>query len=360
MTIVFALTITALVLLVSGVATFVIALRRTQAETTGNRYYGRPVEERAALKRRIFRRGRRLAPIVGLLARLPDRLPTVEYAGLGAPFSGASPTSLAAAMQFVPDPGDVFVATQMKCGTTWMQQVVYETMLRGHGDFGDAGHGHLYATSPWLEATFGVSMQDAPRLGAERWRLIKTHMPADRLKYSPDARYVYVTRHPVACFESIVDFVRLLAGPLAPSREWLLDWYLSDRMWWRAWPENVESWWRLAQAHDNVLFVHYEDMLADLPRTVDRVAALLGVELAPSERDAVVRKSGFDYMKAHEEVFEMSPPSMLQGLSEGAFLKLGTLDRQNEASRPERARIMAFCRERLAGSTYPFERFYSG
>jgi hypothetical protein len=167
-----------------------------------------------------------------------------------------------------------------------------------------------------------------------------------------------VARHPVACFESIVDFVRLLGGPLAPPRAWLLDWFLSDRMWWQSWPENVESWWRLAQTRDNVLFVHYEEMLADLPRVVQQVAALLGVDLEPSELGEVVRKSGFDFMKAHEEVFEMSPPTLPQGLSEGAFLQRGTLDRQEAAAPSERARIMAFCRTRLAGSTYPFDRFY--
>jgi aryl sulfotransferase len=341
-----------------GVVAFVIAMRKTMAETAGNRYYGLPAAERGRLKQRIFQRGRRLAPVLRLLGKLPPRLPTATFEGVGAPAMASSPASLEAAMRFVPGSRDVVVATQMKCGTTWMQQVAYEVIMHGRGDFSDAGHGHLYATSPWLEATFGVPLRDAPRLGMEGWRLIKTHLPADRCRYSPDARYIYVTRHPAACFESIVDFVRLLAGPLAPRREWLLDWYLSDRMWWRSWPENVESWWRRAQHHPNILFVHYEEMLSDLPGVVRRVAALLGVELRQSDLEEVVRKSSFAYMKANEEVFEMSPPDLLQGLSQGAYLHSGSRDRQRQGTDVERARIMSFCQERLAGRSYPFALYY--
>jgi len=343
----------------AGLVAFAAALRRTAAETIGNRYYGLPAAERAAVKRRIFARAQRLRPVFWLLGRLPPRLDSLETDGLCTPRAACSPETLQAAARFVPDRLDVFVATQMKCGTTWMQQLVYEVMMRGHGDFGDAAHRHLYATSPWLETHSGVAMADAPRLGREGWRLIKTHLPGDRCPYSPDARYIYVTRHPVACFSSTVDFVRMLGGPLVPPRAWLLDWYLSDRMWWRSWPENVETWWRLAQAHANVLFVHYEEMLEDLPGVVDRVAALVGIALTDEERAEVVRKAGFDYMKTHEEVFEMSPPTLPQGLAEGDFLKSGQRSREREGSAAERARIMQFCRERLAGSTYPFERYYA-
>jgi len=94
----------------------------------------------------------------------------------------------------------------------------------------------------------------------------------------------------------------------------LLDWYLSERMWWRSWPDNVEGWWRSAAEHPNVLFVHYEQMFADLPGVVARVMRLLGIELTAAEQAEVVRKAGFDCLKEHEERFEMSPPTLLQEL----------------------------------------------
>ena len=105
-----------------------------------------------------------------------------------------------------------------------------------------------------------------------------------------------------------------------------------------------------------MLFVHFEEMRANLPATVDRVAAHLGVRLSPEEREAVVRKSEFDYMKAHEERFAMAPPSPFA--ETGDFMPSGRADRHADVMLPERARIIAFCRERLRGASYPVARFY--
>jgi hypothetical protein len=245
----------------------------------------------------------------------------------------------------------------MKCGTTWMQQVVYEILSRGRGNLGDDGHRHLYALSPWIEAKSSVALRDAPRIGESGARLIKTHMPTLLCPYGEAAKYVYVTRDPVACFASGVDFVRMLAGPLVPGVPRMLAWYCSDRMWWRSWPEHVEGWWRWAEERPNVLFVHYEEMLDDLPGVVDRVAGFLGVALAPAEREAVVRKSGFEYMKANEEVFEMAPPSFLTEPG-GSFFVSGRRERRSDVGPAERERILAFCRERLRAGRYPAARFY--
>jgi aryl sulfotransferase len=250
----------------------------------------------------------------------------------------------------------VFVVTQMKCGTTWMQQIVYEIAMRGRGNLGDDDGRHIYAVSPWIEASWAVSMEDAPRLGDRRLRLIKSHLPTKLLPIGGKGRYVYVTRHPVACFASCADFIGMLLGPLAPSRKALLDWFCSERMWWGPWPDHVEGWWQAARNHPNVLFLHFEEMRANLPATIDRVAAHLGVQLSPDERDAVVHKSEFEYMKAHEERFSMAPPSPFG--ETGDFLPSGRADRHADVLLPERARIIAFCRERLRGGSYPLARFY--
>jgi hypothetical protein len=351
-----------LVLVLIPVATFlffVAVMRSARMETAANRYYGQPFSRRQEIKNQMAARGRQLLPLFRLFALLPPSVPNVRFRGMDTPLTATDKSSMRRAAEYVPDSKDVFVATQMKCGTTWMQQLTYEVLMRGLGDFSDAGHGHLYATSPWIEATFGVPMGDAPRLGPEGIRLIKTHLPADRCPYSPHARYIYVTRHPVACFASTVDFFRLLGGVLCPPREWLLDWYLSDRMWWRSWPEHVDGWWRWAQQYPNVLFVHYETMLADLPGTISQVAAFLNVTLDAAQHAEVLRKSGFAFMKAHEERFEMAPPSLLSELATQSFMPGGTRDREREGVSEERQRILLFCRERLENGAYPLQRFYA-
>jgi len=328
-------------------------------QTDADAYYRRPSAEREVFRRELAVRSGWLARLGELTARVrpPRRLPGTRFRDVDGPPQCRGGFERAAAYR--PQAGDVFVATQMKCGTTWMQQVVYEVLSHGRGDLSDAGHRHLYALSPWIEASFSVRMDDAPRVGERKQRVIKTHLPVTLCPYGEEARYVYVTRHPVACFASCVDFVRMMAGPFTPDLPHLVDWFCSDRMWWRSWPEHVDGWWRWSVSRPNVLFVHYEEMLADLPAAVDRVAAFLDVSLDAAARAAVVEKSGFEYMRRHEERFEMSPPTPFSVRGEVSFLRSGSAERDRDVGPAERERILAFCRERLRGAAYPAERFYA-
>lgn len=327
-------------------------------ETEGLAYYGRTAAGRRAFKDELRARSGFVLAVLRVVLRVrPLRtFPSVVYEGVTGPPQCREGFPRAAAHR--PVAGDVFVVTQMKCGTTWMQQVVYEVLMRGRGDLGDDGHRHLYALSPWIEASTSVSLTDAPRIGPHGARVIKTHLPTRLCPFGPEARYVYVTRDPVACFASIVDFLEMMGGPLTPGRADLLDWYCSDRMWWRSWPEHVDGWWRWSCERPNVLFVHFEAMLADLPRVVDDVARFLDVALTDDERARIVAKSGFTYMREHEERFEMMPPTASSVRGRGRFLKSGRGDRKDDVVAGDRARIVAFCRERLRGAAYPAARFY--
>jgi len=327
-------------------------------ETYGNAYFGRPRAERDAFKRELREKSRAVGAIARGMRRLraPHAFEGARYRGVQLPPQVAV-AEWERAVAYRPEKSDVFVATQMKCGTTWMQQIVYEVLSRGRGDLGDSGHRHLYAASPWIESPWSVRMADAPRIGERGSRVIKTHLPASLCPFDPAARYVYVTRHPVACFASSVDFVTMLLGPLCPELPDLVDWFCSDRMWWGPWPAHVAGFWELAQRHPNVVFLHYEEMRTELPGAVDRVAALLDVALTPDERAAVVAKSGFDYMKANEELFEMAPPTPLQA-EDGRFLHSARSARDAAVGPAERERIVAWCRDQLRGTSYPAARFY--
>jgi hypothetical protein len=347
-------------LALAGLAAYRVSfLRWYVRQIAGNGYFGRTRAGRDAFKSELRERSRLLVAIAGAVRRVrkPRHFGAPRVRGIQMP-PMVPKAEWERAIAYRPEKRDVFVATQMKCGTTWMQQIVYEVLSRGRGDLGDAGHRHLYAMSPWIESQWSVRMADAPRIGSRGSRVVKTHLPASLCPFDPAARYVYVTRHPVACFASSVDFVRMLLGPMTPELPDLVEWFCSDRMWWGPWPAHVAGFWDLAQRHpQSVLFLHYEELRTDLPAAVDRTAAFLDVALAPDERAAVVAKSSFDYMKANEELFEMSPPTPLME-SEGSFLHSARTDRNASVGPAERERIVAFCREGLRGTTYPVARFY--
>ena len=106
-----------------------------------------------------------------------------------------------------------------------------------------------------------------------------------------------------------------------------------------------------------MLFLHYEHALDDLGAAVDQVARLLDVELNSAERAAVVEKSGYAYMKANTEGFEMAAPTFF---SEGGdFFVSGNRAREQGAGPAERDRIFVFCREALHGASYPLAHYYA-
>src|SRR4029079_6768280 len=134
-----------------------------------------------ALKRRIRWYSLPSLPLVRFLAWANQRrltMPTFEFEGVSGPTKVSSPEVFARAKAYQPRREDVFVVTQMRCGTTWMQQIVYEIVMRGRGDFTDEAHRHLYAISPWIDAVNSVSVAAAPLVGQPPTRIIKSHLPA--------------------------------------------------------------------------------------------------------------------------------------------------------------------------------------
>jgi len=335
-------------------------LRWEQKRTHGMAYYGMPLIERRNLKRRIRRYSIPAIPFVRMMAvanRARVAMPVFEYEGVCGPPRVSSPAVFERAKNYQPRPEDVFVVTQMRCGTTWMQQLVFETVMRGRGDLSDTGYSHLYAVSPWIDAVNSVSIAAAPLVGDRPTRIIKSHLPTKLCPYSPDAKYIYVTRHPVSCFASIVDYNRSLLGPLMPPVSKLADWFCSDAMYWLPWPQHVEGWWSWAERYQNVLFVHYEEMNRDFSKVRDQVAAFLGYELTSDERRRVSEKCSFRYMKDHEDLFEMAPPTMFS-VTSGEYLKSGKASRHEDVAADVRSRILDYCRPALEGGAYPVGRFY--
>src|SRR5438045_727840 len=85
--------------------------------------------------------------------------------------------------RFVHRPGDVFVCSPPKAGTTWMQTIV-ATLLFPGGDAPD----RVMMMNPWLDARFEPIDAVLERLDAqEHRRSIKTHTPPDGIPWFPDA-----------------------------------------------------------------------------------------------------------------------------------------------------------------------------
>jgi hypothetical protein len=328
--------------------------------TRGVAYYGLPPEGRARYKAALRRHARLLRPVlwmVGRFSKFSYERASIRHRDVAGPKGTCTEQSFASGMSYRPRPEDVFVVTQMKCGTTWMQHVVYEVVQRGRGDIVESGR-TLYGVAPWLEAVTGVPVDQAPLHGAERpTRIIKTHLPAAVCPFSAVGRYIYVARHPASCFASCADFIATNMGVMAPPLELTEQWFCSRAMWWSPWTDHVRGWWQRAQTETNVLFVRFEDMKRDLPAIASRVAAFLGVPpLSDDELSEVVRKCSFTYMQEHKDAFEMNPPHLLQ--TDAEMFVRGTADRHRDVPDQMRRRILGWCAGDLAESGFDVGQIY--
>lgn len=331
-----------------------------ERRTKGLAYFGLPPEERERFKRRLAFHAGILAPMIRLTARVSPfsfEKASFDYRGVSGPKGTCSAESFGSGARYEPSPADVFVVTQMRSGTTWMQHLVYEILMRGEGNLVEKGR-TLNAVSPWLESIIGVPVDDAPTVGRDRpSRIIKTHFPVSLCPYSARSKYVYVARHPVSCFASCVDFLSDDLGPAAPSMDALEAWFCSEAMWWGSWPSHVEGWWSRSLDEPNILFVRYETMLENLPGVVSDIASFLGVPpLSAEEMQAVSHKVDYDYMARHRNVFEMYPPHVLA--ADSSYFAKGTAQRHEDVPNAVRMRIRDWCRAELEGSGFPLARFY--
>lgn len=328
--------------------------------TRGVGYYGLSPAERMRFRRRLRLHARLLYPILRLLgwfSTLKLDNASFRFRDVAGPKGTCSEESFRAGAEYVPRAEDVFVVTQMKCGTTWMQHVVYQVLRRGAGDLVETGTA-LYAVSPWLEALKSVPVAEAPEVGEERpARIIKTHFPVALCPWSPQARYIYVARHPVSCFASCRDFLAANTGAMAPDLETVREWYCSDHMWWGPWPDHVAGWWKRSEEQPQILFVTFEEMKADLPSVIGRVAAFLGVApLTEGELADVGRKCSFAYMQEHSEAFEMHPPHIL-AIDAELFVS-GRTERHRDVPEALGREIFDWAAQRLRELGASMDRFY--
>ena len=342
-------------LVVSAVAYLSWYFRWEARETKGMAYYGRPVAERQALKRRIRQVSTPARALVKLLAwgsRDRLRMPAFEYEGVYGPTSVSSPDVFARAKAYRPGPEDVFVVTQMRCGTTWMQQIVYQVVTRGRGDL-NGGDGHLYAISPWIDAVNSVAMNDAPLVGDPPTRIIKSHLPTSLCPYSSE-REVHL-RHPASrqllCqhrrLQSLAarsaDAAGTDAGGLVLQRSHVLA--------------------AMAEARRRVVGVGADEAErpvrplrgdeARLRRVLDRVAAFLGCVLIAGRAKARHRKVQLRIHEGARGRVRNGAADDVLGRG-GEFLKSGKASRHDDVTPAIRTQILEYCRKSWtsAGALY--------
>ena len=226
---------------------------------------------------------------------------------------------------FEPRPDDIVICTYPKCGTTWTQRIV-DLLVFQSPDARPTSD-----LSPWLDSVMFEPLEnDLETLAAQRHRrFLKSHLPFDSVPIWDEVKYIHVARDGRdSCMsfhnhqlntraewrQSVVE--KALADPRLTAamsrrarpvpedpREFYLNW-ISDA------EEDVTeryghdlpffefetTYWR-ERARPNVLFVHYNDLKADLAGEMRRISKFLEIDTPADLMPSLAEAAGFERMK---------------------------------------------------------------
>ena len=258
---------------------------------------------------------------------------------------GFPPGGFESGLRYQPRSGDVFVCTYPKCGTTWMQYIVY---LLTHGATPLAQTETLEPAFPHLEEVGGeiVAALPAPRL-------IKTHLPRAMTPFSAAARYIHVARNPFDCAVSFYHHTRgfpqhydFAGGTFADYFEC----FIRGEVDFGDYFEHLDSWYGLLGA-DNVLFLTYEEIRADTRGAVMAVAEFLGEPTLATVRDelkvqSILAAVSFESMRKDQSRWSSERPADMP-----EFVRKGSVgDWQNLFAPSQVRRLLAAFESRTAGT----------
>jgi aryl sulfotransferase len=243
-------------------------------------------------------------------------------------------------------PGDIVVSTRSKSGTTWMQMICALLVL-GTPDL----PAPLAVLSPWVDHTVEPVADVVARLEAQRHRrFLKTHTPLDGLPLDPRATYVVVARHPLDAAVSLyhqggnVDRERVaeLTGvPVRttdrpPLHDWLVRWTREQTTAREQLDSlvgvlhHVEDAWERRE-EDNVLLVHYADLIADLDGQMRRLRDRLGISVP--HWAGLVEAASFERMRSRSA--ELVPDALGVLVEPVRFFRSGRSGTGREVLTPE-------------------------
>lgn len=262
---------------------------------------------------------------------------------------------------YKPRPDDIVIATSLKSGTTWTQEIVRQLIFQGETP-PERG-----AISPWLEARWRPIDEVIGLLDAQQHRrFIKSHLPLDGLPFFPQVQYIVVGRDARDVFMSlwnhhanytptfldkITTYINDTPGregetfPACPAdihtfwREWITQgWFAWESEGYPYWGNlhHTQTWWNYRHL-PNILFVHYNDLLANLAGEIQRIADFLQIPLNAEALPAIIQAVSLETMRDEAVHAESADPNRSPVWKEGAknFFFKGTNGRWKDVLTPE-------------------------
>ncbi len=204
---------------------------------------------------------------------------------------------------------DTFVATYVKAGTTWVQQILHGLVRGGKGG------GKYGETVPWLEACASspevIGPREAPGWTMEEInaapgpRYFKTHAKVEDLpRGNARPRVIYVARNPKDTVVSLYHHARNKPEfGFSGDFETFLRIFLSDLAENGSWFDHVLGWYEECRRYPEThLFLKYEDLHDDTAAVVQQLAAFLGLPINEEILSGTLRVASLEDMKQNASI----------------------------------------------------------
>lgn len=242
--------------------------------------------------------------------------------------------NLRSAFHYKAVPGDIFIATYPKCGTTWMQHIVNEILTMTSPSDDDVTRALRF---PYLDFLGAEGAEKMIRPGC-----IKTHLSFDRIPFSDDAKYIYVARNPYDCCVSYYYHYQSRMSRLNDdSLETFLDLFLKGEVPYGGYFEHLLPWYE-HRNKPNVFFLTYEDLKKDPRFWILKIADFIGQDYGRELRgnptlldkvldavsvDGMKKSFSADFLKILRILLELPPERAIKSLElyEGLREKLATV-----------------------------------
>lgn len=200
-----------------------------------------------------------------------------------------------------PQPGDVFITSWAKSGTTLMQQMFHQIRMVATTGAGDMDFDDISRMTPWEDTAFALDfdMNVAQRAAP---RGFKSHREYERLPAG--GRYIVTLRDPHETFVSLHRFFdgwHLEAGSVAME-----DFFPA---WLGGGPGGCDyfthllSWYARRDEADTLL-ASYRWAAKNRAAMIQRMADFLGLALTQAQVAIVLDMTSRDFMHAHKDRFD--------------------------------------------------------
>ena len=187
-------------------------------------------------------------------------------------------------------PDDVFLTSYPRSGNTWMRFLVGNLMHQNE----PMTFLNLERLLPDMYIHSDREMRNMPRP-----RVIKSHECFDP-RYK---RIVYIVRDPrdVAVSNYYWELKKGSFPDGFPMQDFVPRW-MASQYWPRlgCWGDHVASWLSTRRNHSDFVLIRYEDLMADTPRELARVARLLHLDSSPDRLGRAIDLSSADRMRKLE------------------------------------------------------------